>query len=253
MLGRRGAWRRLYARTVGDKNGLTVATVVGGPLRGARIAFDPAGENRYWIGNYEPETQQLLDELAASASSAWDVGAHVGFLTLLLARRCPRVLAIEPSPENARRLRANIELNDASVEVVEAAIGREPGTAWLALARESSMNETSAAERAHDDPDARGRLVRRTTLDELAKTYGPPDLVKLDIEGAELDALLGAARVLEHRPALVIEAHSVELADAVVALLTASGYAVEHQPYRADGFVPTRLVARASGGASRMR
>jgi FkbM family methyltransferase len=225
--------RRLYAHIVAP-NRTTVGRVVAGPLQGALIEFDPWSENRYWEGSYEQETQRLLTELPLEGAVAWDVGAHVGFFSLLLARRCRQVVAVEPGPANARRLRANVERNQAPVEVVEAAVGSEPGTAQLELAEDGRMNRVGAADL--------GVEVPRTTLDRLAREHGFPAFVKIDVEGAEIDVLRGGADVLRHRPLLLIEAHSQSLAEEVTHILGAHGYSVERVHSGPKEF--DRLLAR---------
>jgi|SRR6266508_2051404 len=231
--------KRLYSRLVG-LNRLTIAPVLGGPLRGSLIQFDPAVENRYWGGDYEADAQELLARLPIDGAVAWDVGAHVGFFSLLLARRCRQVTAIEPGPGNAERLRTNVKLNNAPIEVVEAAVGRVPGTAMLTVMADGRTNHVAP-------PDAPGIAVPQVTLDQLAELYGFPDFVKIDIEGAELDALLGANAVLAARPLLLVEAHSPALVEQVTELLGSHGYAVERLggPPGGRTFVPTRLIARA--------
>jgi FkbM family methyltransferase len=212
--------RRLYAGIVAPDR-TTISRVVAGPLRGTLIEYDPAAENRYWGGRFERGTQRLMTELPLDGAIAWDVGAHVGFFSLLLAKRCERVLAVEPAPGHATRLRANVELNRAPVEVIEAAVGREPGTAHLVLADDGFSNRVV-------DGDG-GVAVPQTTLDRLAEEHGFPAFIKIDVEGAELDVLLGGANVLSRRPRLLIEAHSPALAEEIEHLLTAHGYSIEPQ------------------------
>jgi FkbM family methyltransferase len=199
-----------------------------GPLRGTLIEFDPATENKYWGGRFERGTQRLLSELPLDGKTAWDVGAHVGFFSLLLAKRCEHVLAIEPGPPNAKRLRANVELNHARVEVIEAAVGRNSGTADLVLSNDGFTNRVADG---HVDV-----VVPQTTLDQLAEEHGFPAFIKIDVEGAELDVLLGGEDVLSRRTVLLIEAHSPALAEDVNRVLRAHGYSIESQPVDAGEY-----------------
>ena len=67
-----------------------------------------------------------------------------------------------------------------------------------------------------------------TTIDQLTHEFQPPTLIKIDVEGLELEVLRGAQATLrEHRPTLVIEAHFRELASAVTARLATLGYRCE--------------------------
>lgn len=192
------------------------------------MALDLATENAYWTGIYEPESQKLLGGLDLDGSTAWDIGAHVGFFSLLLSRRCRRVIAVEPEPENADRLRRNVELNGAAVDVVEAAVGAAPGVTWLFRAG----RESHAGVQERFDAVA----VQLTTLDELAVLFGFPDVIKLDVEGAELEALRGGGTVLDRRPIVFVEVHSQSLDDEVTRLLVAHGYVVQRP-------APHRLLA----------
>jgi FkbM family methyltransferase len=231
--------KRLYSQIVAG-DGFTTGRVLDGPLQGTLIEFNPSAENQYWSGNYEADTQRILAGLAVDGTVAWDVGAHIGFFSLLLAQRCQRVLAIEPSPDNARRLRTNVGLNEAPIDVIEAAVGREPGIARLTIADEG---------RKHSIADRRspGIAVPQITLDQLAEEHGFPSLIKIDIEGAELGALLGAADILARRTTLLIEVHSPHLIDEITHLLNSHGYRVQCGAYSREKFVPTRLLAQPPG------
>src|SRR4051812_31722330 len=86
---------------------------------------------RGWSG-YEPETTPLFFDLAREADVVLDVGAYVGFFTVLagLANPRARVFAFEPMPDNVERLRAHVELNGLDrVEVVAAAVSAVDGEA----------------------------------------------------------------------------------------------------------------------------
>ncbi len=138
-----------------------------------------------------------------------DVGAHVGHYALRAAAKASLVIAVEPNPATAARLRLNIILNDiGNIRVVEMA-------AWNGVARFSIQRIHTSYER-----DGSGRVV----LDEHGPVWGARlddtlnqfplrpdrlDLVKLDVEGADLQALDGMSGLIaRHRPVLFIEDHS---------------------------------------------
>jgi FkbM family methyltransferase len=158
-----------------------------------------------------------------------DVGANVGYFTLLAASVGTRVIAYEPTPAVVTRLRENIELNafDA-VTVVNAAVTDRQGTIGF--------------HESPDDPEANsifgkgGDLIEvsAVTLDEDLAGRGiqKVDLLKVDVEGAELSVLVGAAKVLSSaaRPTIILELNPATLRDAdsdsaaIIGWLHASGY-----------------------------
>ena len=85
--------------------GERVVTVRRGPVAGSRMQLDLAHEKRYWLGHYEPAVEQVVTGLDLTGRTAWDVGAHIGYFTLLLARKADGVVAVEANPETAKRLR----------------------------------------------------------------------------------------------------------------------------------------------------
>jgi FkbM family methyltransferase len=194
---------------------------------GAGLRFD-CGQSllSYLAGTSEPEVQRALARLVAPGQTAWDIGANVGFFSLLLARlvgRAGRVLAVEPHPANAATLRRNVALNSLqNVDVLEAAVADADGVTTLSIDRGSTVAKlVSGASVAHSTVD-----VRVVTLDELwaAEKYGAPALIKMDIEGAETRALQGARRLLESaQPVVLCELHATNRP--VVEILDSAGYA----------------------------
>jgi FkbM family methyltransferase len=182
-----------------------------GPARGLRLLIDPQHEKYYWTGAYERRVQETFEALLRPGDVVWDVGAHIGFFSLLAARQVSEngvVHAIEPSPTNRHRLEANLRLNkETKVRVHAFAVGRERG-------RRRLYGDSSTASFAPRDGSAVS--VESRTLDELLVEVGPPHLVKLDVEEAELECLQGGRDLLTRvRPLLVVELHDdADLAEA---------------------------------------
>ncbi len=160
----------------------------------------------------------------------YDVGAFHGILTLFFASRCAQVISYEPNQSNHERLNANIALNKLSnVRVRRLAIGAGAGSGTLVydptMAGGGSVQANAAG--------TVSQTVEITTLDcDIAAASLPaPDLIKIDVEGWELEALQGARGTLAaHHPALFLEMHGETMrekqlkANAIVAFLCDAGY-----------------------------
>lgn len=141
----------------------------------------------------------------------FDVGAHVGDRTAAFAALGARVIALEPQPGVLELLRRLVG-NDHRVTVVAEAVGRQPGTARLAVSRRNPTVSTlaegwrsSIGEANPGFADVRWQdsvEVPVTTLDRLIDTYGMPAFCKIDVEGWEAEVLAGLTRVV---PALSFE------------------------------------------------
>jgi FkbM family methyltransferase len=144
---------------------------------------------------------RAVDLLGEPHGTFVDVGANIGTSTLLaLKLGFPRVVAIEPHPENLRVLRANVILNgyEDAVTVVAAGASDEPGTGHL---RRHPLNV--GAHRLVSRSRTNSIEVPLVTLDAVV----PDDasLLWLDTQGSEEAILAGAPRTLSRRPALVLE------------------------------------------------
>jgi FkbM family methyltransferase len=182
----------------------TIEVVVrSGPACGLRLRIDPQHEKYYWTGTYERHVQEAFKALLRPGDIVWDVGAHIGFFSLLTARLVGEggiVHAFEPSQINRDRLETSLRLNDERrVRVHPFAVSGEGGQQPL-------YGEGSTASLAPN-----GGIVNRVecrTLDDLLAELGPPDFVKLDVEEVELDCLRGGIELCSRvRPILMIELH----------------------------------------------
>jgi FkbM family methyltransferase len=210
--------RRLVPRLIDGES-----TIRHGPARGLRIAAAGAHPG-YAFGTSEPSLQQALVELLNPGDVFYDLGANVGFFTLLAARLVGpdgAVIAFEPDPRNAQALRSNIALNGlANVAVVEQGVSETSGSRRLVIAESTASHFSDGAA---DDETA--VVVDVVSLDGFASdaAHRPPTVMKLDIEGEEVHALRGAAHLMaRHRPAIICEVHGTEAE--VSELLEAAGY-----------------------------
>jgi FkbM family methyltransferase len=137
-----------------------------------------------------------------------DIGANVGFFSLLAARHVGvdgRVIAFEPMPETRARLRRNVTLNGVSnVEVRTVAVTDQPGDVQFFLGPDEHSGIASL--RPLGAKSAGAQKVFGTTLDSILPEGTPVHLIKLDVEGAEAKALRGMQRILEEfHPHLLVE------------------------------------------------
>lgn len=210
------------ALTVAAPAGMTMVEVRGGRLRGMRMLVDLACEKYYWLGAHEVPVQAWLAANVRPGFTVYDVGAHAGFFSLLCARLAGpagRVVAFEPRAENAERLRASARANGFEhITVDQRAVSDRPGDAAFAL-----MSSTLEG-RLASPGDTAGARVPTTTIDACVDAgMPPPDVIKVDVEGAEGAVIRGAARTIAaRRPLLLLEVHSVEAGREVAAALAAA-------------------------------
>ena len=185
----------------------------GRPLRLWSRADDWVSNQVYWRGwsGYEPETAPLFFEMAQRARLIVDVGAYVGYYSLLAAHANPEglVLAFEPLPSNFSRLRSNVDRNClANVRCVPAALGERDATGVLFHAAVDLPCGSSLSARFAGQPDLVGSEVRVLALDGYLGAAGllGVDLVKIDTEGTEPEVLRGMRHTLSRdRPRILCE------------------------------------------------
>ena len=166
----------------------------------------------YATGTYEPAVLQLLRQELRPGDVVVDIGAHVGVHALRAAAPLRQlgggtVVAFEPARDSAAKLRDAAVRNRVELTVVEAALGAEPGTADLRA--DPIYGPFDAGVRSLHGQGALVQTVAVTTFDTWAAEtqLDRLDLVKLDVEGSELEVLQGMAASLRRlRPrALVVE------------------------------------------------
>lgn len=175
---------------------------------GARLIVDVADYGHrqiYFLGEYEPGTTRLLRRLAKPGWTMLDVGANIGYFSLLgaaLGAPGARAVAFEPNPDLADMLARSVQLNPAlDIRLEQLAVGARPGVLPLHLT--SDHRNTGLSSLRPDLPDTDGGTipVTVTTIDDYCAAEGlAPDLVKIDVEGFELQVLRGADKTLSNAP-----------------------------------------------------
>lgn len=202
-----------------------VVRILRGEMRGMRWVKG-AGEHGYWLGTYEQRKRKAMEGLLKAGQIFFDIGANVGYFSLLAAKlTAPNgfVVAFEPLPRNTRFLRQHIELNALEQRIIlyEAAVSDHDGKAFFDFGKSSAMGHIAS----------QGQMeVQLLSLDRLVKIgeLPMPDVIKIDVEGAEFEVLQGAQRILsEHHPLLFIDTHARTAHEKSIQFLMELGYKLE--------------------------
>jgi FkbM family methyltransferase len=203
-----------------------------GPLQGYRMFIDWSRYRSFVYGTWEPAVAKVVSEIVGKGMTVIDIGAHHGYYSLYFAKcvgPTGRVFSFEPVPENFALLRKNILLNDISwVEIFpDAVFSCTKDLSFAAPDQLANSGEGSLVE-GHK---GRQIQVHSVTLDSFCTSaHRLPDVIKMDVEGAELNVLLGAKDTLKQcSPKLLIELHHFDGnvdAHPVPELLQGHGYEV---------------------------
>jgi FkbM family methyltransferase len=182
-----------------------IVPILQGRLRAKKWIIG-SGNIEMALGSYEYEERILFEKMISRSSVVYDIGAHVGYYTLLaseLIGETGKVFAFEPSPRNLKYLKTHIEINHCSnVIIIEAAVSNKSGTSFF--------SEGSDATTSHLSEE--GNLkINVVSIDDLLidNKILAPDYIKIDAEGAELLVLKGAETYLSnYDPKIFLETHS---------------------------------------------
>jgi FkbM family methyltransferase len=195
--------------------------VVSGPAKGTKWRTG-AGVADFWMGTYEIEKAELFAGHAKPGGTVYDIGANVGFYTLIASRAVGptgRVVAFEPSPRNLGFLRHHLNLNhNTNVQVMDLAVSDSEGVTRFLVGKDPRISQITAA----------GDItVHTTSLDRRMGELPLPDLIEMDIEGAEYLALRGAEQLLrKSNPVIFLSTHGQDVHRACCELLRSLGYSL---------------------------
>jgi FkbM family methyltransferase len=168
--------------------------------------------------SYEPRYVSALKAAINEGDTVFDVGANIGFYSVLFSTWVGargKVIAFEPDPANIKLLRRNLQLNDCDNVVLRpVALTNTCGEQTFSLDRVTRMtghlgNGATYGATVFDDNRRELISVTTSTLDAEVERFGPPDVIKMDIEGGEHLALQGATELLQtKRPIIVSEMNS---------------------------------------------
>lgn len=212
--------------------------ILTGPARGKRLCLQLRWQWQYWLGIAEPDVEQVLRRFVVPGSVVFDVGAHVGYFSVLCSvlSKGGRVVAIEPNPANIDLLQRTINANPGlDICIVPKAASSGMGwTEFVLYEKEKEIHNPSMLGRLQDVAP-RGQdignkiLVETITLDSIAISAGLwPNVVKIDTEGAEALVVSGMRAILAHRPypIIIIEFHNEKSEAECIDLLRKDGFQV---------------------------
>jgi len=161
-------------------------------------------------GAYEKRRASYLRSHLTATDVFVDIGANIGFFTVIAARKGASVHAFEPDPMNYQRLLRNVKLNGFSrtqVKTYPCALGRESGHALLHRPLTDNYGMVSMVDGLAPD----GLRVPMRRLDDVLQPFPSRCVVKIDVEGAELQVLEGAKSFLDRMKAnslWLVEVHN---------------------------------------------
>ena len=193
-------------------------------------------EAGFWRGDHEREVQKAIVELTGRGDVIYDVGAHLGSLSLGAARLvgpAGKVVAFDPEPGNIERLRMHVARNNlqASIQIVPAALWS--GTANEIPFRRGTIGTSQGGVEigGHRPVLANGEIIHvpAITLDAfVAAGNATPHLLKIDVEGGECEVLRGGENLFRtHRPFVMVEVHHQEGYEWLCGWLEKMRYAAE--------------------------
>ncbi len=182
-------------------------------------------------GGGEPEVQAAIQRHLRAGMIFYDIGANIGFYSLLAARIVgPQgaVVAFEADPEVAERLREHAERNHFStISVEQKAVWSETGTVSFARSDPRVSPDRGLGHVVASGAPSTAQ-VQAVSLDDFVQSTSPPGFLKCDVEGAEVEVFRGAGRLLRvNRPTILCEMHSEQNRRTLLQEFTALGYDCE--------------------------
>lgn len=210
------------------RDALAWVQVQKGPGQGLWLHLNPRTGKVYFEGGGEPEVQEALQQHVRPGMTFYDIGANIGFFTLLAARlvgKQGRVVAFEADPEIAVRLREHVSRNVFGwISVEEKVVWSEPSIVFFARTDPVASPDRGLGHVVSEGAEDTIR-VSAVSLDDYTRTQPPPDFLKCDVEGAEVEVFRGAQQLLKKkRPGIICEMHSEKNQRVLVEEFSRLGY-----------------------------
>jgi len=220
------------------------------PFSAATIYASSEGRLRYLgpsMDAVDPTLLRLAAELVRPGNVVWDIGSNLGLFSLaasVSAGSRGRVIAVEPDTAIVSLLRRSVAANhgNSPVDVLPVAVADKVGVAQFHVARRNRSTSYLDGFGTKQTGGVRTTvMVPTVTLDWLAAQFPSPDIIKIDVEGAELQVLAGGNQVLRELPTVVCEVANHNAA-AVAELLRGYGYMIHDGEELPAQRTPLRLA-----------
>lgn len=191
-----------------------VATISGGPAKGLVFPVQMPQDKLMWIGTWELDFAQFLQKTTKPGWICYDIGAYKGYFSGIMALSgAAEVFIFEPLPVNVQKIKNLISLNSQlPLRLIEKAVSNLGGTSVFKMMTDRTMGKLEESSFQKWEKEVNTLEVGTTTIDELVNLIPTPDLIKIDVEGAEELVLEGGMKTLKSKkPVLMIEVHSPEI------------------------------------------
>lgn len=185
-----------------------------GPLKGLRWIYS-SGYSQYWMGTYEKVITEQFLKYAKKSKVVYDLGAHIGYYTLIASKSVienGKVYAFEPFPENINYLRKHVDLNNIdNVNIFEYAVSDKTGKTLFTNCENNAANSICKSSPMYQYDKFIEVLTIKLDDLILKREIYPPQLIKIDVEGAEYDVLKGSLKLLkEYHPTIFLSTHNCQ-------------------------------------------
>jgi FkbM family methyltransferase len=186
----------------------------------------PISPRAQMLGIYETPASKILEKELKDARLFIDVGTHVGYYTLLASKIAKEIISIEPNPFNYKLLKFNLKINKIkNAYALNIAASNYNGESGIFIPK---LKGKIATDESRLDNNISKIKIKVVKLDDLLlKIRKNPDVIKIDVEGSEIQVLEGLQETLRKGvKCLMIEVHSEENKSEVISFLKSLGYEI---------------------------
>jgi FkbM family methyltransferase len=249
-----GPLQRWFTHTIFNNTSF-VHTVDAGPAAGISFFVQLPDDKGIWTGTYENDFADCVTRAIKPGMVAFDIGGwHGYFAGIMAAQGSSEVHVFEPLPDNQQRIQKMIELNpDKEIILHKCAVGDADDKTSLVVMPDTSMAKLATSKFQSDVATGSRVDVDLFRLDTLFDQglVPAPDIIKMDVEGAEVAVLRGAENILsKHRPIIFAEIHSSDLLESCKKLLIDYGYSIDQLDKDLDAAIKRdvfQIVAQPPG------